>query len=286
MSNVGHMKPRSLKGAVPKGKIGAKDGNGNIVDPCVTIFPILKQAKDTRFYLIGTGFFIADNGIFATAKHVLLDVIDANGIQTHPIVLIQFLGGSYIIRPILRCTSHDVADISVGIAAPMNHNILGTPLNNKVLRLTQRIPASGEAVCTYAYPKSVIKHDEVQELHFYPDFFDGITQEHYPNGRDSVLMPGPCVQTSMHVHGGASGGPVFDPFGKVCGVNSTGFENDDLSFITPIHTIENLLLADVRIPNNNSGQVRVRELIEGSFISYERDANSFHRTCAKIRTGR
>lgn len=255
---------------MPKGAIGAVDGNGNIVDLGTTIFPILKQDGEGSLCLIGTGFFITENGIFATAKHVLLDVIDANGVQTHPIVLIQFLGGSYVIRPILRCTSHDVADISVGIAAPMSHSTLGTPLKNKILTLTQNVPEVGQPVSTYAYPKSVIERGEVQKLHFYPDFFGGVMQEHYPNGRDSALMPGPCMQTSMYIHGGASGGPVFSANGRVCGVNSTGFENDDLSFVTPIHTIENLLLADVFIPTNNTGQVRVRELMDNSFIAYER----------------
>lgn len=262
------MEPKNLKGAVSKGKIGARDGDGNIVDPDVAIFPILKQTTE-GLCLIGTGFFIAENGIFATAKHVLLDVIDENGNQTHPIVLIQFLGGSCVIRPILRCTSHDIADISVGIAAQMNHDTSGLPLKNKILRLTPIIPTINEVVCTYAYPKSTIQHGEIQKLYFYPDFFDGSIEELYPNGRDRILLPGPCVQTNMYIHGGASGGPVFDPSGKVFDVNSTGFENDDLSFITPIHLIENLLLENIFIPGNNSGRVRVQELIEGAFISYE-----------------
>jgi len=264
------MNPKNLKGSAPKGAIGAVDGDGNVVDPGAAIFPILKQGSDGSFYLIGTGFFIAENGIFATAKHVLLDVIGADGVQTNPIVMVQFLDGIYVIRHIVRCTSHDVADISVGIAAPMNHNTLGTPLKNKILRLTQSIPTIGQPLSTYAYPKSVIKHGEVQELHFWPDFFAGVMREHYPNGRDSVLMPGPCSQTSMYIHGGASGGPVFSANGRVCGVNSTGFENDDISFVTPIHTIENLILSDVFIPTNMTGQVRVRELIDNSFIAYDR----------------
>lgn len=263
------MKPKNLRGAAIKGSIGAIDGDGNVVDPGTAIFPILRQASDGNFHLVGTGFFICDTGIFATAKHVLLDVIDASGKQTCPIVLVQFLGGSYIMRPILRCTSHEMADISIGIAAPMNHNTTGAPLKNKILRLNPNIPAIGQSVCTYAYPKSVMKHGEIQELHFYPDFFDGCIQELYPDGRDAVLMPGPCAQTSMYIHGGASGGPVFDAAGLVFGVNSTGFENDDISFVTPIYTMENLLLLDIMTPKNSSGQVRVRELIDNSFISYE-----------------
>jgi hypothetical protein len=265
-----YMKPKQLSGSAQMGTIGAMDGDGNIADLSHVVFPILRQTSDLNFHLVGTGFFVADNGIFVTAKHVLMDVFDQSGNQTHPIVLIQFLGGKYFIRNILRCTSHETADISVGIAAQMKHNTTGAPLTNKILRLTQRIPPIKEQVCTYAYPKTVIKHDVKQELHFYPDFFEGTIEEHYLQGRDSVLMPGPCMQTSMYIHGGASGGPVFDSAGKVCGINSTGFENSNLSFVTPISTIENLLLSEIFIPSNKSGQVRVSELIDGSFVSYEK----------------
>ncbi|MFN4775845.1 MAG: hypothetical protein ACK5L4_08530 [Pseudanabaena sp.] len=112
------MEPKNLKGSVPEEKIGALDGEGNRADLTKAIFPILKKDKYGDFYLIGTGFFITDNGIFVTAKHVLLDVIDENGGQTHSIFLVQFLEEGYLYRPILRCTSHEVADITVGISAP------------------------------------------------------------------------------------------------------------------------------------------------------------------------
>ena len=263
------MEPKDLKGAAPKGTYGAKDGNGNEVDPSHTVFPIIKHGTDGLISLIGTGFFIAENGVFLTAKHVLMEVMDEKGVQTHAIALVQFLGGSYLIRPILRCTSHEIADISVGIAAQMTNDETGEPLKNKLLKLTPNLDGIGSRVSTYAYPKSEIKHAEKQELHFYPDFYEGVVQEHYPTGRDKVMLPGPCSQTSMHIHGGASGGPVFTENGLVCGVNSTGYEDDALSFITPVKTIENLLLSGINTPSNSSGQIRVSELIRDKFISYE-----------------
>jgi Trypsin-like peptidase domain len=263
------MNSKSLLGITPEGKIRTVDGERNIVDPNLVIFPILKQTSVGDFHLIGTGFFISTAGIFVTAKHVLLDVIGPKGEQICPILLVQFLGTGYLMRPIVRFTIHEVADIAVGIAAPTNHNSSGLPLQNKLLQLTQNIPAVGQKVCTYAYPRSVMKHGKEQELHFNTDFFDGVIQEHYLTGRDSVLLPGPCIQTNMYIHGGASGGPVFDASGKVFAVNSTGYTNDDLSFVTPINTIENLLLSDIIIPSNNTGQVRIRELIDSSLISYE-----------------
>ena len=264
------MKPRELKGVAPKGAYYAKDGNNNDTDRAHTIFPIIKHDAYSSISLIGTGFFIAENGILLTAKHVLMDVIDKNGVQNHAISLIQFIDGSYVIRPILRCTSHEVADISVGIAAQMTNDKTKEPLKNKLLKLTPNFEELGSRVCTYAYPKSVVERsDGKQELHFYPDFYEGHSEEHFPNGRDQVLLPGPCTQTSMYIHGGASGGPVFTEKGLVCGVNSTGYDDDALSFITPVKTIENLLLTGIKTPNNSTGQIRVKELINDKFISYE-----------------
>lgn len=264
------MNPKELKGSPPKGSFIAVDGAGSVADLSHTVFPILKDVGGGKLELIGTGFFIAESGIFLTAKHVLLDVMDGDGKQTHPIFLIQFLDGQYVFRGIARCTSHHVADIAVGIPVQMTNNANGMPLKNKLLTLTAAGQCVGEPVVTYAYPKSVFKYDKVQELHFHPDYFNGVIHEFFPNGRDSVMMPGACMQTSIHMHGGASGGPVFNSAGKVIGVNSTGFDGTDLSFITPISEIKNLFLADVKIPSNHSGQVRVQELIDGCFIKCDK----------------
>lgn len=270
------MQPKKLNGVVANGVYSARDGDGKKADPVTAIFPILKQGSDGQFTLLGTGFFISDNGIFVTAKHVLLDVLDrATGEQTHALLLIQIRGdGSYIPRPILRCTSHDSADITVGIAAPLNHNVTGEELKNKILNLKNSVPAVGRRVSTYAYPASKVFNigelSEKTEFWFYSDFFDGVVEELHLEGRDRTMLPGPCMRTSMYVHGGASGGPVFDSSGKVIGVNSTGFTDDNLSYITPIYTIENLVLTDVNTSTNKTGSVRVRELIQAGFISYLR----------------
>lgn len=70
-----NMKPKNLKGSAPKGTYGVKDGDGNKVDPSHTIFPIIKHDNNGSISLIGTGFFISENGIFLTAKHVHLGSI-------------------------------------------------------------------------------------------------------------------------------------------------------------------------------------------------------------------
>lgn len=148
------------------------------------VFPIVKLESEGQFRLIGTGFFIAENGVFATAKHVLMDVFDEGDRQTHPISFIQFLPDNrYILRPVLRCTSNTIADVSVGVAAPGHHNTTGAPLPNKIVTLTVVPPIPGARVATYGYPKTVARESE---LHFFPAFYDGLMEEHFPDGRDKV----------------------------------------------------------------------------------------------------
>lgn len=53
-----------------------------------------------------------------------------------------------------------------------------------------------------------------------------ITEVH-PLARDSVMLPNPCIGVKCLTIGGMSGGPVFDMHGKVLGILSSSFEDDE-----------------------------------------------------------
>ena len=99
-------------------------GDGMAGEPTEIIVPILRQESDARWHLIGTGFFINIRGLIASAKHVLSDVIDEDGNAFAGISILQFLpDNAYIMRPLIRGSVHNVADVGVAIAAPVTPSL-------------------------------------------------------------------------------------------------------------------------------------------------------------------
>jgi len=73
---------------------------------------------------------------------------------------------------------------------------------------------------------------------------------------------------SMHIQGGASGGPVVNSKGNVFGINSTGCDVigdlEPYSFITPIvHALE------LQIDGNDGNKYSLQDLVRLNFISLE-----------------
>ncbi len=232
---------KDLMGVSPEGDFWTTNQNGERVNPSTAVFPILKLSKTGVYSLVGAGFFVGPQGIFATASHVMDEFISSDGSADGMPIIIQVVeGDSYVQRPILNVHKHPIADICIGRVCSMTSASRGD-LENPVARLSAKVPHVGELVVTYAYPRSVFQPGEVKQAgYLWGEFFKGKVQEHFLQGRDKVMLPGPCLQTSIFIHGGASGGPVFNAEGLVVGVNSTGYEDEGLSFITPLYLIKDL----------------------------------------------
>jgi len=191
-------RPSDLPGEAPSGRYEIRTEGGDPAKASHGIFPIVRYDNAGRMHLLGTGFFICTTGLFVTARHVLMDTFDSKGRERYPIGLVQFIpNNTYIQRPILRCAAHPIADVAVGVAAPMNDRS-GTPLTNPIVTLTSVAPGINSRVVTFAYPKHS-NHiiENVQHFDVRPTFYDGDITEHFPNGRDRVLLPAPCYRTSM-----------------------------------------------------------------------------------------
>lgn len=263
-------------GSVPKELFHVYGQHGKILDPSSAIFPILRNPQGVAPEVIGTGFYIAHQGLFATARHVLEECLDAQGKPTIPLTLIHRFPerNEVVFRPVVRACLHNGSDIAVGVAAPMRNDASGESLWANSVVLSSRPVDVGGVVTSYAYPNAitVAEDPEKHEIHIHPLFYSGAVVECFPEGRDRVMMPGPCYQTSMHLHGGASGGPVFDSnTGRVCGINSTSFASaTDISFVSMIHKILEIDIEGV-VLSAESGEatVRLAKLISLGHVPYE-----------------
>lgn len=83
-----------------------------------------------------------------------------------------------------------------------------------------------------------------------------------------MMLPGPVYRTTMVIHGGASGGPVFAADGGVFAINSTGFGHDEISYVSCIWETIDLAIPNVRFPGEPSQRsTSLRELVALGHVS-------------------
>jgi hypothetical protein len=214
------------------------------IDPAGAILPIVRSVDGGQSrQIIGTGFFVA-HGLVITAGHVVDVAVDDSSVKNAtrldaPLWCVQILPGTneYFWRPIERASRHNRSDIALCRLRP-HMDARGKPLGNPVLRLRDHDPEIGTPVATFAHPDSCVSWRGTRvRMNLRPHFYEGRIENHFPIQRDSGNITWPCFQTSIHIHGGASGGPVFDAVtGTVFGICATSFEPyTDTSYVTKIH---------------------------------------------------
>ena len=124
---------------------------------------------------------------------------------------------------------------------------------------------TGDLVATYAYPNAIIQSAETgQLLSFNPEFYEGRIVEYLANGRDRVMLPGPCYRTDMVIHHGTSGAPVAGPSGRVFGINSTGFDGTDDFYVSRIDEIFSLEIA-----TGESDRLTIQHLVNQGVVTVD-----------------
>lgn len=237
---------------------------GDPVHPVDALFPIFRQHETGPWTPLGTGFFISDNGFFTTARHVLTDNY-GNLLPSLVGLHVSRRDNTIMIRDVIKVTLHESADVAVGF---LNDGGLrsGTPTHNYAFTLTEKQPQKGDKVTTFTIPKPAAVPSEggAFELQFSPRLIEGVLEEHYPHGRDKILMPSHCFQSSMELEGGASGGPVFFGDGSVFGINSTGFDGEPISYLSSVSDLFDLKVREVGLATEGRiiNEISVRELAE------------------------
>jgi Trypsin-like peptidase domain len=240
-----------LPGTAAAGSWRMQNADEVVSDGSLATFAILKRPTADSFSLIGTGFYLQGKGRFATAAHIALEaerqlaeMPDSVGItRTLPNGRTRFL-------PIWRFFIHPIADVAFGIPRfEFVDDASGDVVRPKVLSLTSRSPAIGAPVSTWAYPlHAVVDANEGKVFRLQPDFYDGVLEEHFEDRGPSVKLRPPYFRTSINLHGGSSGGPVFDAAGQVFGIASCSYDGaTDIAFVTPAGA-----LLDLEIPKHIS----------------------------------
>lgn len=271
---VGHMNTRlpPLPGTAAAGSWRMQTADKLLSDGRLATFAILSRPTADSFALIGTGFYLQGMGGFATAAHVALEaerhlaeMPDSVGIaRTLPNGRTRFL-------PIWKFFVHPTADVAFGIPRyEFVDDVSGNVIRPKVLSLSSQPPPIGTPVSTWAYPlHAVVDAEDGRVFRLQPDFYDGLLEDRFEDRGPSVKLKPPYFRTSINLHGGSSGGPVFDADGQVFGIASCSYDGaTDIAFVTPAGA-----LLDLEIPEHISdsfasgSKITLRHLAERGLIA-------------------
>lgn len=263
----------------PNSWVFQRDGEeGPLPNPVGHTFPLISHREDHSWHVIGTGFYITDNGIFVTARHVI-DEVCVNGRQIAPLFIVHprsetslFGPTGWLLRPIMQCWTDGVADIVLGAAATATNNLTGETLVHWTWRISWVVPQIGTSVGTYAFPGQDRIGEDGKVFVFRADYYAGQLQE-AADFRDKVMLPFPYLQVNFRMHGGTSGGPIIAN-GRVIGVNCSEYaptgQEAALAFGTQIRCLRDAFLDDV-IPlgQETTRRMSFNELVRTGSIAME-----------------
>jgi hypothetical protein len=228
------------------------------------VFPILVSIDKNHSRLVGTGFFLTRYGHFVTAKHLIEEVYDFEakkqrvGVGIHAWHFPQ--GAQLLNRNITRFCMTDHNDIAVGQMEFRVFSDTGLPVQNKTPRFTLQRPQ--KRISTFTFPESSQYWQPVEEKisRLRPMTYKGRVRRFHESGQGFIKWP--HFEVEMDIMGGASGGPAFDPRGRVFGINCTGgtHELTGIGRITYIEPILDLTVYDFLHPALGVGDYLVSDL--------------------------
>jgi S1-C subfamily serine protease len=192
-----------------------------------------------NFTIIGTAFFISSEFVFVTARHNFKnDDETVFGKKSHEKTFLYcpLLSSKQIVqRPVKFIHTHEEHDVAVGFAGSAS----GTRCS--FIRPSPVWPQKGDTVLTMAFPESEVSEDKRT---IFPNIEIGSVTEILSDGVrgewTNNLRMGPGFRTTLHLRSGSSGGPVFNRNGQIIGLNTSGFEGENESFVSWIGSIKDL----------------------------------------------
>ncbi len=236
-------------------------GTRKELDLLTGIAPIFRIDVDANtVHLVGTGFWVTEDGHLVTAWHVVEENIDGKGMDRGPIFAVQtFPDRSIVVRNFSKSDKHPQFDLA------LSETVIAPPFADRPtapISMTLDELSIGDQVFSFA----VLAGDQIFENEKLP----GLTAYHFGGEisaeflhkpapvrfavrlsfgsvsmifekmRDRVMLPFPCIQTDVPIYGGNSGGPLFDVRGRICAAHCTSFGGNDIAFHVPIQGVLDL----------------------------------------------
>lgn len=231
-------------------------GDGLRLPPGAGVVPVLKEVGDKQLKVVGTGFFVTRYGLFATAKHVLEELVDWNARTVLRAYVLQDDAEQLFIRQITGISLSNTADVAIGqadnrVGQPQPH---GPPNLRAPLAFSR--PQVGETLVSFAYPENAVLdfRDASMPPTLRGDFIEGVFRSQI-DSTSRPFLPYPHYETSLEIRSGASGCPVFAVNRRVVGIACRGWdlrgselEGNDLSSILPVTQLLPIELGCARVP--------------------------------------
>lgn len=237
-----------LPGTAPPRTWRMRNADNEEADGRLAVFAIMTRPTSTSLRLLGTGFYLTHKGGFATAAHIASEAQQLISACPNSVGISHTLpDGRSIFRPIWQFFLHPTADVAFGVPRyECINDRTGEAYPIKVLSLNGSPPNLGAPISTWSYPLHRVLGDEAtgEVLHLQPDFYNGTLQELFTERGPSAKLIPPYYRTNIHLHGGSSGGPIFNSVGEVFGIASCSYDGaEDVAFVTPAGA-----LLEIQIP--------------------------------------
>lgn len=255
------------------------DEAGPLPNPIGHTVPLLTHDDRGVWSLVGTGFYISEDGLFVTARHVV-DHVVKKGRQAAPLVILHprstnglFIPSEILFRPVVQCWLADQADVALGVAATATNNQTGEVLRNWCWPMSWSTPMAGTPIGTYAFPRHNVSGDGRSFL-FHPELYPGVVLG-TGDFRDRAMIPFPYLEVDCRIHGSASGGPIAQNGGRVVGINCTELDKTldhppGPGFGAQIQCLNGAYIDDAVLPGENgSRRVTFDELVLAGCIGVD-----------------